>query len=93
MNQVYDNKVEGQVNNLPKVLETKVYTQFVDKDSQEVFNYKENTQANTNVYGDYDENAVLVNFVGVSSPEGVTTGALGASANTFIVVESPNNFN
>jgi hypothetical protein len=89
--QVYDNKVEGQVNNLPKVLETKEYTQFVDKDSAEVFNYKENTQANTNVYGDYDENAVWVNYVGVAGAQGQTTGALGASAATYVVVQSPNN--
>jgi hypothetical protein len=89
--QVYDNKVEGQVNNLPKVLETKAYTQFVDKESQQVFNYKENTQANTSVYGDYDENAVWVNQVGVTNAGGQTTGALGASASTYVVVESPNN--
>jgi hypothetical protein len=89
--QVYDNKVEGQVNNLPKVLETKAYTQFVDKESQQVFNYKENTQANTSVYGDYDENTVWVNQVGVTNAGGQTTGALGASASTYVVVESPNN--
>jgi hypothetical protein len=89
--QVYDNKVEGQVNNLPKVLETKAYTQFVDKDSKEVFNYKDNTQANTSVYGDYDENATWVNYVGVAGAQGQTTGALGASATTYVVVQSPDN--
>jgi hypothetical protein len=56
-----------------------------------VFNYKENTQANTSVYGDYDENAVWVNQVGVTNAGGQTTGALGASASTYVVVESPNN--
>lgn len=93
MDQVYDNKFDGQVNNLPKVLETKEYTQFVDKDSKLIFNYDENTQSNTNVYGDYEDNNVLVNYVGVANASGATVGALGASAtNTYIVVQSPSNY-
>lgn len=93
MDQVYDNKFDGQVNNLPKVVETKEYTQFVDKSSEAVFNYDNNTQANTNVYGDYEDNNVLVNYIGVNNTAGVTTGALGASANnTYLVVQSPSNY-
>jgi hypothetical protein len=93
MDQVYDNKFDGQVNNLPKVIETKEYTQFVDKDSEAIFNYKDNPPANTNVYGDYEDTNVLVNLVGVTNGAGVTTGALGASANnTYIVVQSPSNY-
>jgi hypothetical protein len=92
MDQVYDNKADGQLNNLPKILETKEYTQFVDKDSVQVFNYKENTQANTSVYGDYDDNNTLVNLIGVTNSSGVNTGALGASANTYVVVQSPSNY-
>ncbi len=92
MDQVYDNKTDGLVNNLPKIIETKEYTQFVDKDSQEVFNYAENAKSNTSVYGDYEDNNVLVNLIGVSDAQGSTTGALGASASTFVVVESPSNY-
>jgi len=93
MDQVYDNKSDGVLNNLPKIIETKEYTQFVDKDSTEVFNYKENTQANTSVYGDYDDNNTLVNLIGVTNSGGINTGALGASASTFVVLESPSNYN
>ena len=93
MDQVYDNKSDGVLNNLPKIIETKEYTQFVDKDSTEVFNYKENTQANTSVYGDYDDNNTLVNLIGVTNSSGVNTGALGASASTFVVLQSPSNYN
>ncbi len=39
MDQVYDNKADGLLNNLPKILETKQYTQFVDKDSANIFDY------------------------------------------------------
>jgi hypothetical protein len=94
MSQVYDNKADGYLNNLPKILENKSYTQFVDKESTEVFNYKENTQANTSVYGDYDDNNVLVNLIGVANSAGTVTGALGASAtpSTYVVIESPNNY-
>jgi hypothetical protein len=93
MDQVYDNKFDGQVNNLPKVIETKEYTQFVDKDSKLVFDYDENTQSNTDVYGDYEDNNTLVNFIGVSNTAGATIGALGASAtNTYVVVQSPSNY-
>jgi hypothetical protein len=92
MDQVYDNKFDGQVNNLPKVLETKEYTQFVDKDSQQIFNYNENTQSNNSVYGDYEDNNILVNYVGVTNASGASTGALGASGtNAYVVVQSPNN--
>lgn len=93
MDQVYDNKFDGQVNNLPKVIETKEYSQFVDKSSELVFNYDENAKANTSVYGDYDDDNVLVNLIGVANPAGSTIGALGASAsNTYIVVKSPTNY-
>jgi hypothetical protein len=93
MDQVYDNKFDGQVNNLPKVIETKEYTQFVDKDSAEVFNYNENTQSNTDVYGDYEDTNTIVNFIGVANTSGATVGALGASAtNTYVVVQSPSNY-
>lgn len=92
MDQVYDNKTDGLVNNLPKIIETKEYTQFVDKDSEQVFNYAENTDSNTSVYGDYDDNNILVNLIGTSDASGATTGALGASASTFVVVESPSNY-
>ncbi len=93
MDQVYDNKFDGQVNNLPKVLETKEYTQFVDKDSEQVFSYNENTQSNTNVYGDYEDNNTIVNLIGVANTAGATVGALGASANnTYVVVQSPSNY-
>jgi hypothetical protein len=92
MDQDYDNKFDGQDNNLPKILETKEYTQFVDKDSKEVFNYDENTQSNTGVYGDYEDNNILVNYVGVANTSGATTGALGVSGtNAYIVLQSPNN--
>ena len=94
MKQVYDNKADGYLNNLPKILENKAYTQFVDKDSTEVFNYKENTQSNTSVYGDYDDNNTLVNLIGVTNGQGALTGSLGASATpaTYVVVKSPNNY-
>jgi len=92
MDQVYDNKADGAQNSLPKILETKTYTQFVDKDSKEVFNYKEHEESNNSVYGDYDDNNVLVNLIGITNRSGTTTGALGASAtNTFLVAKSPNN--
>jgi hypothetical protein len=93
MDQVYDNKFDGQVNSLPNVLETKEYTQFVDKDSEQVFSYNENTQSNTNVYGDYEDNNTIVNLIGVANAAGQTVGALGASAsNTYVVVQSPSNY-
>jgi len=92
MDQVYDNKTDGLVNNLPKIIETKEYTQFVDKVSETVFDYTQNSQANTSVYGDYVDNNTLVNLVGVSNTRGQTTGALGASASTYVVLESPSNY-
>lgn len=87
MSQVYDNKYDGEVNNLPKVLENKDYTQFVDKDAKQIFNYDENPQANTSVYGDYDDPNTLVKYIGTQP----FTGAVGASAGTYIVVQSPSN--
>ena len=92
MDQVYDNKADGEQNNLPKIIETKVYNQFVDKDSDNVFNYVEHPDSNTNVYGDYEDNNVIVNLVGTKNPAGAVTGALGASATTYIVVKSPSNY-
>jgi hypothetical protein len=92
MDQVYDNKFDGVVNSLPKVLETKTYTQFVDKSSEKVFNYAENPQSNTNVYGDYEDPNTLVNFVGVTNLTGSTVGALGASA-AYVVLPSLSNNN
>ena len=93
MDQVYDNKSDGFLNNLPKILETKEYTQFVDKDSAKVFDYAQNPQANTNVYGDYEDANILVKYVGVTNNVGTATGALGASAsNTYVVVQSPSNY-
>jgi hypothetical protein len=94
MDQVYDNKADGLLNSLPKIIENKVYTQFVDKDSTKVFDYAQNPQSNTNVYGDYEDPNTLVNFVGITNAGGTNTGALGASANnTFLVVQSPSNYN
>lgn len=93
MDQVYDNKSDGYLNNLPKILETKTYTQFVDKDSEQVFDYATNPQSNTNVYGDYEDTNILVNLIGVTNTTGQTVGALGASAsNTYVVVQSPSNY-
>ena len=93
MDQVYDNKSDGYLNNLPKILETKEYTQFVDKDSARIFDYAENPQSNTNVYGDYEDANILVNLIGVANTTGQTIGALGASAsNTYVVVQSPSNY-
>jgi hypothetical protein len=92
MDQVYDNKADGLLNNLPKIVETKEYTQFVDKDSERVFDYKDNPQSNTNVYGDYEDANVLVNYIGVTNLAGTPTGAIGASANTYIVAQSPSNY-
>jgi hypothetical protein len=92
MDQVYDNKADGLQNNLPKIIETKEYTQFVDKDSKQVFDYSENSQSNNSVYGDYDDDNTLVNLVGVTNAAGGTTGALGASASTYVVVQSPSNY-
>lgn len=92
MDQVYDNKYEGPVNSLPKVLETKEYTQFVDKPSAEVFDYRENAQSNTLVYGDYEDTNVLVRLIGVTNQAGTVTGAVAVSgANTYLVAKSPNN--
>jgi len=92
MDQVYDNKYEGPVNSLPKVLETKVYSQFVDKASANVFDYKNYTQSDTGVYGDYEDANVLVNLIGVTNQAGKVTGAVAASAaNTYLVAKSPNN--
>jgi len=92
MDQVYDNKFEGTANNLPKVLETKEYTQFVDKDSVNVFDYAQYPQSNTSVYGDYEDTNTLVNLIGVENRAGRTTGALAASANVYVVIPSPSNF-
>lgn len=92
MDQVYDNKADGYQNNLPRIIETKEYTQFVDKDSELVFNYSQNPASNTSVYGDYDDNNVLVNLIGTTNLSGGITGALAASAETFIVVDSPSNY-
>lgn len=92
MDQVYDNKADGLLNNLPKILETKEYTQFVDKDSEKVFNYTNNPQSNNNVYGDYEDSNVIVNYVGVANLAGTPTGALGSSASTYVVVQSPSNY-
>lgn len=93
MDQVYDNKSDGFLNNLPKILETKEYTQFVDKDSQRVFDYAQHPQSNTGVYGDYEDPNTLVNLIGVTNTGGNNIGALGASANnTYVVVQSPNNY-
>jgi len=91
MDQVYDNKFDGTVNNLPKVLETKVYTQFVDKDSEQVFDYRDNTDANTSVYGDYDDQNSLVRLIGVTNSSGANTGALAASG-SYVVANSPSNY-
>lgn len=93
MDQVFDNKMDGVQNNLPLIPETKVYTQFVDKDSQEIFDYRVNTQADTSVYGDYDDPNTLVNYIGVVPTSASVPGAsaIGASPNTFIVLPSPNN--
>lgn len=91
--QVYDNKSDGFLNNLPKIIETKEYTQFVDKDSERIFNYAANAKSNTSVYGDYEDTNTLVNLVGVTNNQGQTTAALGASANdTYLVVQSPSNY-
>lgn len=94
MDQVYDNKSDGFQNNLPKILETKEYTQFVDKDSAKVFDYAQNPQSNTNVYGDYEDPNTLVNFIGVSNQSGTTVGAVGApsAVNTYVVLPSPSNY-
>jgi hypothetical protein len=92
LDQVYDNKADGEQNNLPRIIETKKYTQFVDKDSEQIFDYTVNPQANTNVYGDYDDANILVNMIGTTNLSGGVTGALGASAETFIVVDSPSNY-
>ena len=92
MDQVYDNKYDGVVNNLPKVLETKAYKQFVDKDSAKVFDYTENPKSNNNVYGDYEDGNTLVNLIGVTNQAGQTTGAVGASGNpVYVVARSPSN--
>lgn len=93
MDQVYDNKSDGFLNNLPKIMETKEYTQFVDKDSERVFNYAQNPQSKTSVYGDYEDPNTLVNLIGVTNTAGSNVGALGASANnTYVVVQSPSNY-
>lgn len=93
MDQVYDNKADGLLNNLPKILETKEYTQFVDKDSANIFDYAENPQSNTNVYGDYEDTNILVNYIGVTNAAGSATGAVGASAtNVYVVAQSPSNY-
>ncbi|NBW33478.1 MAG: hypothetical protein EBR30_00185 [Cytophagia bacterium] len=93
MDQVYDNKADGLLNNLPKILETKAYTQFVDKSSAQVFDYTQNPQSNTNVYGDYEDPNTLVNYVGVTNTVGSTVGAVGLSAaNTYMVVPSRSNY-
>jgi hypothetical protein len=92
MDQVFDNKYDGPVNSLPKVLETKEYTQFVDKPSANVFDYRENAQSNTSVYGDYEDTNVLVNLIGVTNRAGTVTGAVAVSGvNTYLVAKSPNN--
>jgi hypothetical protein len=92
MDQVYDNKYDGVVNNLPKVLETKAYKQFIDKDSAKVFDYTENPKSNNNVYGDYEDGNTLVNLIGVTNQAGQTTGAVGASGNpVYVVARSPSN--
>ena len=93
MDQVYDNKSDGFLNNLPKIMETKEYTQFVDKDSERIFNYTQHPQSNSSVYGDYEDPNTLVNLVGVTNSLGNNVGALGASANnTYVVVQSPSNY-
>jgi hypothetical protein len=92
MDQVYDNKYDGEVNSLPKVIETKDYTQFVDKTSQKVFDYRENAQANTSVYGDYVDTNTLVKVVGVSL-SGTNVGGIAANTTTLVVADSPSNYN
>lgn len=93
MDQVYDNKSDGFLSNLPKIIETKEYTQFVDKDSERIFNYGQHPQSKTSVYGEYEDPNTLVNLIGVTNTAGANTGALGASANnTYVVVQSPSNY-
>ena len=92
MDQVYDNKYEGPVNSLPKVMETKEYSQFVDKTSAEVFNYVEHTNSNTSVYGEYEDTNILVNLIGITNRSGITTGAVAVSGGaSYLVAKSPNN--
>jgi len=92
MDQVYDNKYEGPVNSLPKVLETKEYTQFVDKAATNVFNYTDYAASDTNVYGEYQDTNVLVNLIGATNRAGITTGAVTVSGGTaYLVANSPNN--
>ena len=92
MDQVYDNKFEGAANSLPKVLETKLYSQHVDRASAKVFEYRNYAESNTGVYGDYEDNNVLVNLIGVTNQAGAITGAVATSAtNTYLVAKSPNN--
>lgn len=88
MDQVFDNKADGLQNNLPDIIETKEYTQNVDKDSAEIFNYDENTQANTSVYGDYDDQNTLVNLI--KTPD--SSLVLGVSPTTYIIVDSASNY-
>lgn len=86
--QVFDNKADGLVNTLPKIIETKEYTQFVDKSSQEIFDYSQHAPSNTSVYGDYDDTSTLVNLIRTPA----STTVLGISPSTYIYVDSPSNY-
>jgi len=88
MDQVFDNMADGAQNNLPEIIETKVYSQTIDKDSVKVFDYTQNPKSNAGVYGDYENQDELVNVI---SSTGNTTSALGSSTD-YIVTESPSNY-